>query len=921
MVAEGFREMSRLAAAEGAVLLKNDGVLPIKNERTAVFGRCQLDYIKSGTGSGGAVNSLYVTNILEGFRENPYINVDEEIVEMYERLVAENPSGRSNTFEAAFKDIEFDIPEETIKAAAARNDKAVIVIGRVAGESYDNADIAGSFRLTLTELNLIERVAKYFPKFAVLLNVGNIIDMSWVEQFSVPTVMYIWQGGEEGGRAAADVVSGIVAPSGKLTDTIAKSYDTYPSSANFSDENEIIYAEDIFVGYRYFETFARDDVLYPFGFGLTYTEFSINVSSVRERSGIIELTLSVKNIGKNKGREVVQIYAAPPTDPLTNPARILVAFAKTSEINPNGTETVTLKFNRNALASYDDSGASGYKNAWVLQKGTYNIYAGSDIRSAKPVYAFNIGETTVIEQCESRLTPNKSFERMINRDGKIEYESVLINTGTQNQAISNENHISEYDKDFTTAAKEGHITEFADSLSDNELMAISRGEGMLSPRVTPGTASCFAGVTDTLIARGVPTVCTSDGPSGLRMDSGEPATSMPCGTLLACTWDTDLIEELYKFEGKEAALNRIDMLLGPGMNIHRDPLCGRNFEYFSEDPLLSGTIAAAAVRGMNAAGTAAVIKHFACNNREQNRWNVSSLVSERTLREIYLRGFEIAVKTAPVLGIMTSYNRINGLQSASNPDLTDAILRGEWGYDGVVMTDWWALMNERADEDGSAKKLAAMARAHNDLYMVVPNMGAAEHDDDMKGALVSGKLTRTELIRNAVSILTTAAKLPCFERMHGFRLHPKRGTQKQFICEKRPRTFNTQECIIKQQREYVHTVLSDMINIADTPIKREYNTECEPASEIAMTLVCERSCTIEIQLDISADAPKLAQLGIFIQYRDTKISVPIDNIQHGDTKTISAQLNINEGWNNVKFSFARSNTAPIMLHAMTFKIL
>lgn len=423
MVLDGLRDFGRLAAAEGAVLLKNDReVLPIYGERTAIFGRTQIDYYKSGAGSGGAVNTPYAVNILEGFRNCRDIIVDEELADFYTKAINDMPNPVENLWSDNFTDCEPELSEEVICNAAKKNQKAVIVIGRLAGEAYDIKNKEGGYLLTPNERLLISRVGKYFDKYAVLINSGNLIDMQWVEEEKVPCVMYIWHGGEEGGAAAADLVCGAVNPSGRLTDTIAIEYSSYPSAADFDGEEEIVYSEDIYTGYRWFETFDRKSVLYPFGYGLSYTDFEIICTAATKKDDFIELEFDVKNIGNREGREVVQVYAECGYDKLSRPARELVAFAKTRDIPPFGEEHIKICIDTKKLAAFDDTGVSGHKSSWVLEKGIYNIHAGANIRAAHKVFSYKVTETVVIETLSERMSPCVEFERTVNNGGKPSYE-------------------------------------------------------------------------------------------------------------------------------------------------------------------------------------------------------------------------------------------------------------------------------------------------------------------------------------------------------------------------------------------------------------------------------------------------------------------------------------------------------------------
>ena len=915
MILKGFREINRLAAAEGAVLLKNENnTLPVKNERTAVFGRCQIDYYKSGSGSGGAVNAEYVVNILEGFRKNDSIIVDEEIAALYEELTKNTPDSSKNIWKADFTDYEPVLEDEVVENASKRNEKAIIVLGRVAGEAYDAENVEGSYLLTQNERRLIQQVCRYFEKCAVLLNCGNLINMNWVSEYNVPAVMYIWQAGEEGGSAAADLVSGIVPPSGKLTDTIASDYSKYPSSASFAGVDEMIYGEDIFVGYRYFETFDKDSVIYPFGYGITYTTFDLKCIEAKKNNNLLEIVCNVKNTGEYEGREVVQVYAEGKGGKLCRPARELIGFAKTKTLSAGESTKIELKIDISKTASYDDEGETGFKSAWVIENGEYNIYVGNNVRSAEKVLTYNIADTVIAEQCSQRMTPHKSFKRFINDNGTLSYKNVITESDNMSEHIKNINEINgEYKKDFEAAVRENNIEGFVASMTDAELMTISRGEGMLSPKVTPGVASCFGGVSQALVDKGIPVAATSDGPSGIRMDNGESASSMPNGTLLASSWDPEMVEKLYEYAGKELCLNKIDMLLGPGMNIHRDPLCGRNFEYFSEDPLLCGVIAAANIRGLDNGGSHAVAKHFACNNRECERTTVNSVVSERALREIYLRGFEIAVKTSPLIGIMTSYNLINEYHSASNYDLTTALLRDEWGYDGLVMTDWWADMNYDAADKGERSKQGALVRAQNDLYMVVNNDAAENWNDDLQEKVAYGTVKRSELQRNAVNILKNISRMLCFERKYGFR-NKKSCNAKWFKTETEARSYNLIHCEVPEitEKKKVYCYM-DSVH-ADEGIKQFHDAVGAPGSSICIQVKTGKVGAAVMKLNVRADISELAQLAIYVKSDKNDLAVPMCGTNN-KIITLEIPLNLIPGENFIGLDFAKTNSSEINLES------
>jgi len=794
----GFAEFCRKVAAEGAVLLKNDGqVLPLRpGDNVAVFGRCQINYYRSGTGSGGSVNVPYTTNLLDGLRSKKQIRVNEELASVYARWIEENPfdNGGGGWAAEPWHQKEMPLTDELVAAARAVSNKAVVVIGRTAGEDKDNVIEPGSWLLTDDELAMLERVTAHFEQTAVVLNVSNIIDMSWLDsgrfKHPIPCVIYAWHGGMEGGNAIADVLAGDVTPSGKLTDTIARSIDDYPSTRNYGDEFRNYYQEDIYVGYRYFETFCPDKVLFPFGYGISYTTFRIEPEearlAIRDGEKRISLGVTVTNTGTEyAGREVVQLYYEAPQGKLGRPARELAAFAKTRLLGPGESERLVLEFPVRRMAAYDDGGATGHRSAYVMEAGTYVLHAGTSVRDAAPVRfeggeGYAVPELVVVEQLEEALAPTEPFKRMKPGARKADGTYELAYEEVPTRRISLAERIRERlpepipyagDRGYTLRDVEAgkvSLEDFVAQLTDEDLAVLVRGEGMINPLVTPGTASAFGGLSDRLFQKfGVPIGCTADGPSGIRMDSGHQATQVPIGTLLAATWDVELVEELYVLEGKELVSNDIDVLLGPGMNLRRNPLNGRNFEYFSEDPLVTGLFGAACVRGIMRGGSNATLKHFACNNQEKYRTKVNAVVSERALRELYLRGFEIAVKQGGANAIMTAYNPVNGVWTASNYDLNTTILRGEWGFEGIVMTDWWASMNDPVEGgESSRQNTAAMVRAQNDLYMVVPNYGAETNamGDNTMEALAAGKLTRGELQRSALNILRFLMQAPVFRR-------------------------------------------------------------------------------------------------------------------------------------------------------------
>lgn len=777
-----YMDTARQVVAEGCVLLKNQQeVLPMKKgSRVAVFGRIQRHYYKSGTGSGGMVNVSKVVGILDALSDAPEVQVDQEFMRIYEEWEKEHPFDEGVGWaNEPWSQVEMPLAETDVRAAASRNDVAVIIIGRSAGEDKDNVDEKGAYRLSDTESDMIEKVTDHFAKTILVFNIGSIMDMSHPSLEKCQAILYGWQGGMVGGDGVADVLLGRVCPSGRLADTIARHIGDYPATENFGDSVRNFYREDIYVGYRYFETVAKEKVLYPFGYGLSYTQFEETVTEFSEKAGKISLDVDVKNVGAVPGKQVIQVYVEAPQGLLGKAARVLAAFGKTRELAPGENECMHFDIDPYEYASYDDSGVTGRAYAYVLEDGQYGVYVGENVRDAKRAGTFRIEETETIRELSQNLAPTLAFERMKPVTDGVDslvmgWEAVPL--GAEAEAEKRRAHCPE-EIPYTgnmgyrlTDVEAGTVTmeEFVAQLSDEDLSCIIRGEGMGSPKVTPGTAAAYGGVSQQLTAFGIPCACCSDGPSGMRIDCGKKAFSLPNGTLMACTFHPSLIQELYTYLGKEMISNQIDNILGPGMNIHRHPLNGRNFEYFSEDPYVTGKMAAAQIRGLKSQGVTGTLKHFAGNNQETKRTKVDSVISERALREIYLKGFEMAVREGGADSVMTTYGPLNGVWTAGRYELNTSILREEWGFDGIVMTDWWALISRQGrEEEARGNDFAAMAMAQNDLYMVCPEADRNCTDDNTLESLKMGELSRAELQRNAMNICRQLMSLPTYRRSKG----------------------------------------------------------------------------------------------------------------------------------------------------------
>ena len=804
---ELYAQAARKAQAEGIVMLENrDNALPLlPGSRIALFGRTQFHYYKSGTGSGGMVNTRYVTGVREAILQRSAYALAPSVERAYAEWLPDHPVLKGDGFTEPWFQEEMEITEDLAARAAQEAEAAVVIIGRTAGEERDNKPERGSWYLTEREESMLERVCAVFPRTIVLLNTGNIIDMNWVARYRPAAVLCVWQGGQEGGNGILDVLTGEVSPSGKLADTIAREVSDYPSDANFGDPERNVYAEDIYVGYRYFETFAKEKVLYPFGYGLSYTSFEISGQGMESiGDDTITFRARVTNTGNAPGKEVVQIYCQAPQGKLGKPARVLCAFRKTIMLDPGQYQDLKFKVPVRAITSYDDSGVTGYKSSWVLEEGTYTFHIGSSVRDTKECGSFALNGTAVIEVCEEALAPIWPFDRMRpvaagagavpdNGPGsgsgqasgsrensasaggagyKVGYEPAPLRT-----VPPLERRAERMPEEIPYTGDQGYklsdvgdgkaaMDAFLAQLSDEDLIAMTRGEGMYSPKVTPGTAAAFGGVTDRLQYFGIPAACCSDGPSGIRMDDGTKAFSIPSGTCLACTWNRVLVKELFDWLGTEVWKNRIDSLLGPGMNIHRHPLNGRNFEYFSEDPFLTGKMAVVELRGLRESGVAGTIKHFCANSQEYRRRYTDSVISERALREIYLRGFEIAVREGAATSVMATYGSVNGAYTSSQYDLLTTILRGQFGFGGIVMTDWESFGSEE-NMPGSPQQTSTMIRAQNDLYMVVSSAEQNSKGDDTAQGLMDGRITRGELQRAARNICGFLIDTPAYKRMYG----------------------------------------------------------------------------------------------------------------------------------------------------------
>jgi beta-glucosidase len=889
---EKYAALSRQATAEGCVLLRNeDQALPIKKgEKVSVFGRIQFDYYKSGTGSGGLVNTEYVVGILDALKLNDEIALNQELINTYNEWIEDNPFDHGEGWaQEPWSQKEMPVSSELAQKSASESDLAVIILGRTAGEDKDNSASRGSYLLTEAEEEMLAEVTKAFDRVAVVLNVGNIIDMKWVDKYQPQAVLYAWHGGMEGGNGTVDVLTGKVNPSGKLSDTIAQDISDYPSMDDFGNKDTLIYKEDIYVGYRYFETAAKDRVIYPFGYGLSYTEFEIEPLTFNQSKDSLTVEVEVRNTGNQAGKEVVQVYASAPLGQLGKPARTLEAFAKTKLLEPDESQRLSLSFTKKQLASYDDSGITGHKSSYVLEAGEYKIYAGSDVRRAELAGSFTIDALEVTEELKEVCAPVESFKRLkVEADGTMNEEKAPQRTIDLDERIAADRpEAISYTGDQGIKLKDvfekkASLEDFIAQLKDQDLACLMRGEGMSSPRVTPGTAGAFGGVSESLTDFGIPAACCADGPSGIRMDCGTNAFSLPNGTSLASTFNTDLVGELFDLVGQELYANRVETILGPGMNIHRTPLNGRNFEYFSEDPLLTGKMAAVQLQAMNKYNVTGTIKHYVANNQEAHRNDVDAVVSERALREIYLRGFEIAVKEGGAYSVMSTYGGLNGIWTAGNYDLLTTILRDEWGFDGIVMTDWWARINEEG-EKASKGNTIPMVRAQNDLYMVCENPEENSCEDNTLEGLETGKITRGELQRNAANILKFILDSAVMER------------EVSDPADELVETEITEEPV--NVMEYYDLAEVDTIDLS--------GVDSSKGESVVFGIIRDKKGVYKLELEMKASGGEIAQVPVSL-FVNNKLDSTITINGTGEWQTVEKEISLWDKNNYIKLYFAQS---------------
>lgn len=788
----------RKGLSECMVLLKSNGDFPLEDVTTiALYGNGARKTIKGGTGSG-EVNSRYYDTVELGLKKGGFQISSEAWLSAYDQIhmrARENfiqevkRRAKKKHVPAIYEGMGAVMPEPEYELPLdAKADVAIYVLSRVSGEGNDRLVTGGDVLLTKTEQRDILACAKKYKKFLLVLNVGGPVDLTPV--LEVENILLLSQLGVQMGRALADVLLGVTTPSGKLTTTWATA-DAYPEFMEFGKVDDTKYTEGVYVGYRYFDSVAKE-VLYPFGYGLSYTTFSMKCNKISMDQKNVILEVDVTNTGTFAGKEVIQVYVSVPEGKLDQPYQTLAAFAKTKELEPKETETVKISFDLTEIASYSEE-----KAAYILEKGDYVVRVGNSSANTKPCGVLVMPKTVVVRQVKNALG-NPGFD---------DYKPTPLPKETLGDDI---NRISVDTKYFSTEEimynKSWKIIPEVKKLSDKELAkllvgAFSEKTGPLS--IIGNASSGVAGAAGQSAAVGdIPSMIMADGPAGLRLSqkyfedekgvhslgatfpesfadympeivkkimnsmAAKPtketvikeqyATAIPIGTAIAQSWNLEFAQKCGDIVGDEMQRFGVHLWLAPALNIHRSILCGRNFEYFSEDPLISGRFAAAITNGVQKhAGCGTTIKHFAANNQETNRYNNSSMVSERALREIYLRGFEICVKESQPKAVMTSYNLINGVHTAESRDLTEDILRQEFGFEGIVMTDWVISKMTGKNPKYPQSEPWKVVMAGGDLFMP----GSKMDWKNILKAIKEEKLSRNQLLINGSRIYKMAKNL------------------------------------------------------------------------------------------------------------------------------------------------------------------
>ena len=693
------------AAAEGTVLLKNDGTLPLKpGAKICLFGLGAGDFQFGGGGSGRVFTDKLITladGLEEAAREGK-IEFFSPLVDFYTQHVQDifadarrrYPNDMDyNVWRRTFQMPTPALPQELYAQAVAFGDTAVFCLCRYTSEGDTNGDRKGGkgdFYLWDEEQALLEQLYRDFKNVIIVLNTCGPV--STAEYAKAGAVLYPLYSGGIAGKVLTQLLLGERYPSGHLQHTLANRLEDYPSTEGFHESQYYVnYTEDIFVGYRYFETMAPEKVAYPFGFGLGYTTFQVQTRKASIEKNTVSLEVSVKNIGNLPGKEVVQAYLTAPQGVLGKASKVLCAFGKTKELSAGDQTTLKLHFDIREFGSYDDLGKL-CAQAFVLEKGEYTVSVGTNVRQTEKALTFTLEEDRICRRCHDYMAP-RALSQRLRADGTM--EALPQAEATQHRPVGYKPKSQPAEKEFPliSAYKQDRLDEFLATMTDNDLGEMLYGHPIMNASNTNGIG--LPPRYERHDVKLVPLVPTADGPMGLRIRQGRGVspTYFPCENVISQSWNLALAQKVGAAIAREAKENNIGIWLAPAMNIHRNPMCGRNFEYYSEDPLATGLFASSCVNGVQAQHIAATVKHYCCNNRENDRRLADSRVSQRALREIYLRGFEIVVKKAKPWALMTSYNPVNGVQASKNWEAINGILRREWKYDGVVMTDWRTLSN------------------------------------------------------------------------------------------------------------------------------------------------------------------------------------------------------------------------------------
>ena len=674
--------MSLITAQEGAVLLKNEGnILPLKNKKINVFGDAYYRFFNM-SGGAGSINPIFSVGFIDGLTEYGGFELNPDMCEFF-----------------AGETFEYNPDEKALRKAKEYSDIAVITIARGSKEDTDNDPDKGGFYLTDEEEKLICDVSAIFEKTVVILNVGYTIDVRWVEKYNIKAVLWFSYGGQLAGQALADILSGKVTPSGHLPDTWAYDYFDYATSKNYILNSDIeadcekplvvnVYEEGLYVGYRYFDTF-NIPVAYPFGYGLSYTDFDYTFNSAKYENGVFSLSVSVKNTGNCSGKQVLQLYVKEPDGKLEKCAHKLVDFRKTKLLNPQESDMLNFEVCDNEFASFDSESASE-----IMEKGEYKIYIGEHINSLTEVFSFALNEDKIIKKLHNYCVPKKAFTELSKfgaeklPGGELSFcdckkeEFDFSDTKRKHFSVDD---LPKYDGEiiyYEDVEKNPELLDkFIAQMSVDELARIN-----VCAQAWAIDANNVAGSVYVLDKYKMKHFYTADGNSTLRMNKRK--TGFPCSNMICASFNREMAYAVGRVVAEEAYEEKIHMILAPGMNIHRNPLCGRNAEYFSEDPVLCGIMAGYHIKGLQDNKVGAVIKHVIANNAELSRYRSNSVVSERALREIYVKCFEIAMDICVPDGLMTSYNALNDCYTGMDEELMLGIFREELNFDGVIMTDW-----------------------------------------------------------------------------------------------------------------------------------------------------------------------------------------------------------------------------------------